>query len=1338
MFRWLSSPSPVRQSSATPLNDPAAPRPASPLQRLARLRPLRLLGRMSLSTCRVLMVLVLLAGLGSAPVVLSLRYYVLPGIDQHRDRIAGMIGAASGQAVTIGSIAANWNGLRPHLSLRQVVVHDAAGRPALELQRVETTLSWRSILVGTVRTHLLEIVGPSLTIRRDAGGRLSIAGLPVSGDGGDGAFGRWVLEQRGIVIREAAVVWIDEARGAPELWLKKVNLRMESSGRRHRLGVTAVPPDGLAAPLELRAEWRGSDLSRIADWHGQVFVELRDTSLSGWEAWVDLPGGVQSGTGAVRLWAEMQAGRLTSLTGDVELASVRARLAPDLEALAFDAMSGRLSWRQLPDGFELAATQLSLAQAGWPTAPPTVARLRWRDPVAAPAGGILPGVIGGRVQRSEFTASSLEVAPWVALAGQLPLDPKARDWLAALSPQGSLSDVSIAWEGPIEAPAGWQVRLRFDALAVEPLGSWPGLQGLSGSIDGNDRAGVLRIDSRDLRLALPTLFPRPLAFDALKGQASWSGQGTRLGIRLDSVSFTNADLAGTLSGEIRPWASKRGQVDLTGALSRAQATAVARYMPLAVGEDTRRWLGRALLAGRSTDVRMRLKGNLEDFPFSDPGHDRGQFLVTVKAQGVDLDYAPGWPKITEIDGDLVFRASRMEILPRNATIAGVKLQRVRAFSPDIVHHDEVLEIVGEAESATSDFLRFIAQSPVDRILDGATRTMEAQGRGRLSLKLVLPLRRLIDSTVAGSFQFIGNRLVIDDDVPVLDSVNGRVEFTDSAIQVNGATAQVFGGPTVINLASQRDGSVRVGVSGRTSAEQLRGELPAAFGQALTGAADWRATVNYRRKVGDLVVESSLAGMAIELPAPFGKAAAETMPLRIEQVSGPDRDRIAVSLGSALSAQVLRRIEAGQATIERASVVVGGGPAPVPERRGVSVSGTLRQVNVDAWRPLIAALVPTGGGKGGPQLGELDLRIGQVEAISRRFNDVVVRTTSQPDGWTGSIASKEVSGELAWRSQGRGRLVARLRQINLPPAQTTQAVLQQVKFDDTELPALDVAVDSFLLAGKALGRLELLAQPEGRDWRIDRLRIVNPDATFQMDGLWQSWMAQPRTQANVRLDIVDSGRLLARLGYPEGLRGGAGRIGGTLSWAGSPQELDVATLGGTLLVELSKGQFLTLEPGVGRLLGVFNLQSLPRRIALDFRDVFSEGFAFDEIAGTMRINRGAGRLDGFRIQGPSARVLMSGEVNLAKETQNLHVRVTPALGDSLAVAGALFGGPVAGIASFLVQRVLKDPLAQLVTFDYAVTGTWAEPTVNRASRPDPASAPGGAPGSAPPATAPAPG
>jgi uncharacterized protein YhdP len=145
----------------------------------------------------------------------------------------------------------------------------------------------------------------------------------------------------------------------------------------------------------------------------------------------------------------------------------------------------------------------------------------------------------------------------------------------------------------------------------------------------------------------------------------------------------------------------------------------------------------------------------------------------------------------------------------------------------------------------------------------------------------------------------------------------------------------------------------------------------------------------------------------------------------------------------------------------------------------------------------------------------------------------------------------------------------------------------------------------------------------------------------------------------------------------------------------------------------------LEPGIGKLLGILSLQALPRRIALDFRDVFSEGFSFDEIVGAMKINRGIASTDNFRIQGPAARITMSGEVDLARETQQIRVRVSPHVSDTVSLAGALVGGPIAGVAAFLAQKVLKDPLDQFISYEYRVTGTWADPNVARVERNPPA-------------------
>jgi uncharacterized protein YhdP len=258
-------------------------------------------------------------------------------------------------------------------------------------------------------------------------------------------------------------------------------------------------------------------------------------------------------------------------------------------------------------------------------------------------------------------------------------------------------------------------------------------------------------------------------------------------------------------------------------------------------------------------------------------------------------------------------------------------------------------------------------------------------------------------------------------------------------------------------------------------------------------------------------------------------------------------------------------------------------------------------------------------------------------------------------------------------------------------------------------------EQFQHGQKQLGRLELNAVHQERDWKIERLRISNPDAVLAADGVWQGWQTQPRTQMNVRMDVADAGKALARWGMPPGIRRGTAKIEGHLSWSGSPQDFDFPSLGGQLMLDAANGQFVKLEPGLAKLLGVVSLQALPRRLTLDFRDVFSEGFTFDSITGSLKIDNGIAATENFRMQGPSARVAMSGEVDLARETQKLRVRVSPHISDSVSIAGALIGGPVAGVAAFLAQKVLKDPLEQLISFEYNVTGNWSDPQVAKVER-----------------------
>jgi uncharacterized protein YhdP len=315
-----------------------------------------------------------------------------------------------------------------------------------------------------------------------------------------------------------------------------------------------------------------------------------------------------------------------------------------------------------------------------------------------------------------------------------------------------------------------------------------------------------------------------------------------------------------------------------------------------------------------------------------------------------------------------------------------------------------------------------------------------------------------------------------------------------------------------------------------------------------------------------------------------------------------------------------------------------------------------------------------------------------------------------------VQSREISGEVQWLSQKNGKLIARLSNLTIPDAAPDQAIpaanaviasITDFKKLHQDYPSLDIVADNFEFDRQRFGRLELIAYPVNDDWNIQKLKLISAEGTMSADGQWNNWVRNPNTSLNVNWEIKNLGKTLKAFGYEDTVKGGAGELSGHLSWPGSPHEFDTTRLNGTLQFEMRKGQILKVQPGVGRLLGLLSLQSLPRRLSLDFRDLFSNGFAFDKINASVKIDRGIMRSDDFTMTGPAADVTIKGETNLQKETQQLTVRVIPHISDSLSLA-ALAGGPLVGAVAFLAQKILKDPLNKIASSEYEITGTWDNP------------------------------
>ena len=1231
--------------------------------------------------------------------VLALRYWVLPHIESYRETIAQSVSQAAGQRVTIGKITADWDGLRPRLNLGNVVVYDKTGRAALTLQRVDSTLSWRSVIWRQPLFHALDFYEPALDIRRDKNGVVSVGGIEMGGDGGEGGFSDWVLSQRDIEIHNAAIDWTDEKRGAPLLQLRQVSLQLVNRGKRHRFGVKAVPPQAVAGPLDLRGDVVGQSLKNAADWSGRVYAQLDYADIAAWRQWVPFPFEFNRGAGALRAWAVIRAQTLQELTADVRLSDVRTRLGKDLPELDLTALNGRVAWKKTAQSLEFSMTRLGLTTAGNLTlAPLDFSYKAATDAQGAPLGG-------------EIKCNAVDLAPVMSLADHLPFSPGLRKRLAALAPQGRLFDMAAAWQGELAAPATYSARGRFEELAMNRQGEVPGVKGISGTLDATEKAGTLNLASRAVQLDMPEWFKAPLEFDTVAGQSTWTRDDKGIHLKLSEIAYANADLAGTLAGTYQSVPARPGIADFTGKLTRADARRVMRYMPLPVASGAREWLDSAFVAGASNEVNFRVHGDLYDFPFD--GDAKGTFFVTAKVAGGVLHYGDGWPDIEHIDGDLAFRGKRMDILARHGTINGVQLSGVRAEIADLAQN-RVLVVTGEAEGPTPEFLKFIAVSPVSGYIDHFTDGMHGEGQGKLQLRLELPLRDLNRTRVAGSYQVSGNRLLLDAGMPPLEQVSGKIEFTEAGLNVPAATAVFFGGALAIAGATQRDGTLRMNLQGRVNPDTLQRAGGPAWLSQVRGTTDWRGTVTVRKKTVDLVLESNLQGLASTLPAPLNKAAADVLPLRFERhFVNHERDQVALSLGDIVSARLMRHADGKRTVIERGVVHLGGGAAAEPERDGVYVSGSLKSVNLDNWLKMTAA----GDGDVAYTLAGLDVKLGELEVFERKFGELAIATTRLDAGTTRyTLAGRELEGSAEWSPQGRGRLVARLQKLIIPAATAAARGESSAAKEAQELPALDVVAENFQLGSKALGKLELNATQQGRDWRIEQLRLSNADGILTVNGVWQSWLTNPRTQVNVQWAVLDIGRTLTRLGYPDGVRRGLAEIGGTLSWNGSPHQIDYASLSGKFAIRAVKGQFVKMEPGIGKLLGIISLQSLPRRLSLDFRDVFSDGLAFDEILSEVKVEQGIAASDKFLISGPSAQVLLGGTVDLNRETQNLQVKVSPHISDGVSIATAILGGPIAALATFVAQKLLKDPLDDLVSFKYTVTGSWADPVVAKVALP----------------------
>ncbi len=1315
---------------------------------------------------------------------LSLRYIVLPNIDGYKSEVEQLASHFVNRNVLIAGIEASWHGLNPRLKLENVVIQNDQGESALVLPEVNATISWWSVM-GELRLQALELSRPNLEIERDNEGRVFVGGLRIDPTKPDDGLGLdWLLAQHEIVVRQGELRWRDQMRSAPELTLSNISFVLQNRWRTHRAALKATPPESMAAPIDLRVEFTHLPFSKTradyAEWMGEFYIDWQKTHLEAWKPYIDMPYQLTGGDGSLRAWANFDRGTVANVTADLSLSNLSVSLDQSLEPLKLINVSGRISAGEVisglkqkifsygESGHQLTLTNFSLRTEQGDVLPRTTVSHVY----AAPANG--------KAEHHDLKITEMDLGALARFAVHVPLPDHIRNTLSDFSPRGQLRDFAASWDGAMPGAGMYRIAGKFDALGMRQssgLHSLPAFDGMSGEVDANQDGGRLKLNSEHLKLdAVNALSLPQMNLDDISLEGSWSLRDKKhLAMRVDTMRFSQAGVSGMLMGSYTipiPFStSGLGELDLKLQLPVIELSNVSRYLPAVVGGDTREWLSSALRGGRARDVTLLIKGDLDKFPFQQKiitDSPPGIFKITAKIERATLSPAPKelsqdrrtflWPTIDDIQGNFLLDGTRLQIHADSARTTGVALSEVHAVVPDYLSSKPVLDVSGVAQGPLQSMLTYVSVTPVSGWIDGFTEEAKASGNARLGLKMQLPLSAAGTAAVQGNVKFAGNEVQLWRAWPAAQQVTGELNFSEQGVQLPSIQAVFLGGPLSLSGGTQRDGATLIKLEGSVNTESAARSITTPMARRvlkkITGSTRYTANLKIRNQRPELTIDSSLAGLALDFPAPLQKPAVESWPLRImlQPLPAPDgitpTEEIRISLGRNINARYLRqRSSSGNNTWRMVRGGIGvNTPAPQPDS-GLAIQLNVPSFNADIWRSTLAGLageagsgttdnspVASGTGQGSAQSTDyapffapdvINLRATELTIFDRPLDNMVLAATRQRSGWKFNIQSDEVVGQASWEDpsseRGAGKITARLSSLKIErSADADVTELLSGKKSAAELPGLDIVADSFDLRGMKLGRLELAAtngaiMTPGREWRISKLTLTNPDASLRATGRWLLNGNDSQSILNYELDINDAGRLLDRVGFEKAVKGGKGRMEGDLNWKGSPSAFDFPTLSGHMNLRVSSGQFLKADPGVAKLLSVMSLQSLPRRLTLDFRDLFTDGFMFDSIASTAAISRGVLKTDTFKMRGVNAVVLIDGTVDLNDETQNLNVVVIPEI--NAGGASVIYGlavNPVVGLGSFLAQLFLRNPLSQALSQEYVITGPWKDPVVKKST------------------------
>lgn len=1251
------------------------------------------LTRWGLGLCALVLVLTAL--------YVSLGRELTPLIAEYRAEIQTKARDALGMPLTIGSLEGSWKGMAPVLLAHDVMVGE--GTSALRLDNVKVVPDvWASLLNRDVRLASVQLGGLQLSARQDKDGHWALEGLPVQDD--QPLDPEQLLNQLQRVARVSVLdsqVTLEPFNHAP-MTLTYVGLTLDVGASDQRLDARLTLPDGQPLALSLKTQIQAS---RWRDGAAQAYLSLPQSDWAKWlPASLIQPWKVSELKAGGEFWFNWGNGTVQSAVARLNAPKLSGAYA-DRKAETLDNLALHAWVERSKQGFTVTLDSLAM----------NIADKRWET----------------RLQLQQFVASQDEQERWHLQADHLDLTPitPLMDSLAPvpeavakvidqLSVTGTLRNVLADYRPNATDDQKISFAANLQQVGFNATHGAPAARNVSGLISGDLGKGELRLDSKDFVLHLDPIFNKPWQYLQANALLKWT---------LDKNSFTlvapyikvlgeEGKIAADFLIRIHMDHSQEDYMDLRVGLTDGDGRFTPKYLPAVLSPSLSEWLSTAILKGSVEEGFFQYQGSL-DHDAVDAARNISLFF---KVHGAELAFQPGWPHVRDVSGDVFIEDSGVRIMASKGLLLDTKVRNVAVNIPH-VHAGKVshLFLDGDFDGGLGDGLKVLQEAPIGTESTFAGWQGEGSLKGRVDLDI--PLEHGEEPKVVVDFSTDKARLKISDPELELTQLKGDFRF-DSAKGLSGKaiSGRAFDQPIKAQIfAEGKSGklSTRVVASGQVGVKKLTDWLK--FNQPIpvSGMLPYQLQLTLDDADSQLRVSSSLKGATIDLPAPFGLAANESRDAVFRMTLQGAERRYWFDYGDL--ANLTFAAPNGKFEDGRGELFLGYGDPVLPVTKGLRIRGVLSELDIAPWQTLAERYAGKDpGGSAKQLLSSADFKVNKLIAFGTQLDQVRLQMKRSGPAWDLNINSKQATGAVTLPDAKNAPIKVTMQTIRLP-APDPKAVSDPnapdplASVDPRKIPALDIIIRQLYQGDDLLGAWSLNIRPTPRGINLNNLSLGLKGLLLEGSGGWDGVAGASNSWYRGRIGGGNLANVLQGWGFAPSVTSEDFKVDIDGRWPGSPAWIGLNRFSGTLDATLNKGRFVEVDGStqVVRIFGLLNFNAIGRRLRLDFSDLFSKGLSYDRVKGFLTANNGVYRTTSpILMTGPSTNLELSGTLNMVSDQVNAKLLVTLPVTNNLPLAALLVGGPAAGGAMFLLNKLIGDQVSRFASVQYSIQGPWNDPKI----------------------------